>query len=55
MKRKTRALIADDEDRLMKLAQALADLFDKTAVVENVRDEPFAVAPRDQQRLGQLV
>jgi hypothetical protein len=51
MKRKTRAVSVDDEARLIKLAQALADLFNKIAVVENVSDEPFAVAPRDRQRL----
>jgi hypothetical protein len=49
--RKTRLLTVDDEDRLMKLAQALADFFNQTAVVENVGDEPFVVAPRDQQRV----
>jgi len=51
--RKTPVFTSDpaDEERLMKLAQALADLFNRPAIVENVEGDRVEVAPRDEKRL----
>jgi hypothetical protein len=40
-----------DEERLMKLAQALADFCNRTAIVENVEGDRVEVAPRVEKRL----